>query len=141
MNNKIIIGLIVAAIILIAFPSLLKRFATESPTSGTSTAPFISSGYDITAFAQCLADKKVTMYGAVWCSHCQKQKALFGDAFKLVPYVECPDNPSACVAAGINGYPTWVFANGTKLEGEQSFQALSRQSSCPLVKPETAASE
>ncbi|MEK7089329.1 MAG: hypothetical protein AAB920_00745, partial [Patescibacteria group bacterium] len=47
---------------------------------------------DAVALAQCLASKKVTMYGTYWCSHCQNQKALFGDAFKYVPYVECTEN-------------------------------------------------
>ena len=84
------------------------------------------------SFASCLADKKVTMYGAEWCPHCQNQKKLFGDSFRLVPYVECPDNPSLCLAKGINGYPTWIFPDGSSVAGEQSLKALSEKSTCPL---------
>jgi len=40
------------------------------------------------SFAQCLAQKEVTMYGADWCPHCQKQKQLFGKSAKYLPYVD-----------------------------------------------------
>lgn len=83
-------------------------------------------------FAQCLAEKKVTMYGAAWCSHCQNQKNAFGDAFKYVPYVECPDNPQLCLDKGVTGYPTWIFPDGKKIEGELELKRLSEESGCPL---------
>ncbi len=84
------------------------------------------------AFAQCLADKGITMYGADWCPHCQNEKKAFGDSFRLVPYVECPVDPQKCLAAGINGYPTWVFPDGRKLVGEQGLEKLSEESDCLL---------
>jgi thiol-disulfide isomerase/thioredoxin len=93
---------------------------------------------DLDVFAECLADKNITMYGASWCPHCQREKKAFGDSFRLVPYVECPDNIDKCLAKGINGYPTWIFPatadepNGKKLEGEQGLEKLSEESSCPL---------
>lgn len=94
---------------------------------------------NLDAFARCLADKGITMYGADWCSHCQNEKKAFGDSFRLVPYVECPDNPQKCLAAGVNGYPTWIFpASPTdrlgenKLEGEQGLEKLSLLSGCVL---------
>ena len=86
----------------------------------------------LTGFAQCLADKKVTMYGAEWCPHCQNQKKLFGDAWKFIPYVECPQDPKRCIDLGIKGYPTWIFADGTTLEGEQSLATLDEKSGCRL---------
>jgi hypothetical protein len=86
--------------------------------------------YDV--FAQCLASKGITMYGANWCSHCQNEKKAFGNSFKLVPYVECPEDPKKCLAAGITGYPTWVFPDGRKLEGEQGLEKLSQESGCQL---------
>lgn len=92
---------------------------------------------DAVALAQCLASKKVTMYGAYWCSHCQNQKALFGDAFKYVPYVECTENEKLCTAKGVQGFPTWLVPDASgkeiKLEGEQSFAALAEASGCPLT--------
>ncbi len=88
---------------------------------------------NIEEFAQCLSDKGATMYGAVWCPHCQNQKRLFGDAFSKVPYVECPENPSACTAAGIAGYPTWIMGDGRRFEGETPLTSLSDATGCPLV--------
>ena len=85
------------------------------------------------SFAQCLADKEITMYGAEWCSHCQSEKKAFGDSFRLVSYVKCPDDPKKCVAVGINGYPTWVFPDGKRLEGEQGLEKLSKESGCALL--------
>ena len=86
----------------------------------------------LSGFAQCLASKNITMYGADWCSHCQNEKKAFGSSFKYVPYVECPDNPKQCVDADIQGYPTWIFPDGRKLEGEQGIIKLSEASGCNI---------
>ena len=83
-------------------------------------------------FAQCLAEKEVTMYGADWCPHCQNEKKAFGDSFRLVPYVECPQEPQRCLAALINVYPSWIFQDGRRLEGEQGIEKLSLESECAL---------
>lgn len=88
--------------------------------------------YKFEALARCLADKGVIMYGAEWCSHCQNQKKAFGEAFKLISYVECPKNPAQCLAAGIQGYPTWTFIDGQRLEGEQELNKLAEASGCVL---------
>lgn len=77
---------------------------TLEKMAGVSSCPLTS---DKDAFAKCLTEKGWTMYGAEWCSHCKAQKALFGDSFQYIKYVECPDNTELCVAEGINGYPTW----------------------------------
>lgn len=97
-----------------------------------------SSG-ELDSFAQCLASKGITMYGANWCPHCQSQKNRFGSSFKFVPYVECPDDPKRCLAAGVTGYPTWIFPaspvggpDGRKLVGDQELQKLSDESGCQL---------
>lgn len=86
----------------------------------------------VDAFAQCVANTKITMYGAAWCPHCQKEKAAFGSAFHLISYVECPDNMQLCLDKGVNGYPTWITASGTKYEGEQGFEGLSKITGCAL---------
>ncbi|TAK03777.1 hypothetical protein EPO34_01270 [Patescibacteria group bacterium] len=90
-----------------------------------------------TAFAQCLTEKGAKMYGAWWCPHCTKQKALFGNAFSKVDYVECsPGGTKAmsqkCKDDGVEGYPTWTFPDGTRLSGEQSFEALGAKVGCEL---------
>lgn len=88
------------------------------------------SKYD--GFAQCLAEKGLTMYGASWCPHCQNEKKNFGNAVKYIKYVECPDNVQLCTSLGIQGYPTWIEANGTKHEGEQGLEGLAKISGCQL---------
>ncbi len=86
------------------------------------------------AFALCLAQKDITMYGAAWCSHCKTQKALFGASFEKVPYVECPENQKLCLDKGVTGYPTWISGDGEKFAGVQSLERLSEISGCELPK-------
>ncbi len=95
-----------------------------------SRKPQESKNYDV--FAKCLAEKKLTMYGAYWCSHCQAEKKLFGDSFKYVPYVECTQETKKCLDAGISGYPIWIDADGKKYEGGQGLLGLSKISGCQL---------
>jgi hypothetical protein len=89
------------------------------------------------AFATCLGDKGAQFYGAFWCPHCQNQKSLFGRSASKLPYIECsaPDGKSqlqVCNDAGITGYPTWKFADGTVKTGEVSLEDLSTQTGCML---------
>ena len=89
------------------------------------------------AFATCIKDSGAKFYGAFWCPHCQNQKALFGSSAKLLPYIECstPDGRGQlpiCNEAGVEGYPTWVYPNGTKESGEISLERLSEVTNCPL---------
>lgn len=92
-----------------------------------------AEAYDVDAFAKCLADKNITMYGADWCSHCQNEKTAFGEAFRHVPYVECPQEVQRCLDLGIKSYPTWVMPDGQKLVGEQGLKKLSQASGCQLT--------
>ncbi len=90
--------------------------------------------------AQCLKDGGATFYGAFWCPHCQKQKALFGDAEKELPYVECstPDGNAqtqACIDKQIQSYPTWIFKDGTQLTGEVSLAILEEKGGCSVSPP------
>ncbi len=81
-------------------------------------------------FAQCLAQKGATMYGAYWCSVCKEEKKAFESSFRFVPYVECTAEPQKCLDAGIKGYPTWMFPDGRKFEGKQGIEKLSQESGC-----------
>jgi ABC-type glycerol-3-phosphate transport system permease component len=93
-----------------------------------------TTGAELKPFAQCLTDKGFAMYGAVWCTHCKEQKALFGESFSLIKYFECPDNIALCNDKGVVGYPTWLssIATSTKLEGIQSLAKLAEVSGCVL---------
>jgi len=89
--------------------------------------PSSLSGYD--DLAKCLTAAGVKMYGANWCSHCQNQKAAFGDSFEKINYVECTKEQEACAAAGIEGLPTWVI-DGQKYPGEQKLDRLAELADC-----------
>ncbi len=82
--------------------------------------------------AQHLTVTNAKMYGAYWCPHCIDQKKQFGEAQKLVPYVECDSkgvNPQTalCQQKGITGFPTWEI-NGKMLSGERSLNELATAS-------------
>lgn len=104
--------------------------------TGCTNSSVPSGKYD--TLAQCLTDAGAKMYGASWCSHCKDQKEAFGDSFSKVTYVECatPGNPNVmiqeCKNAGIEGYPTWVFSDGSRLTGFQDFQTLADKTGCAL---------
>jgi hypothetical protein len=98
-------------------------------------APAAPSKYD--SFASCLTEKGVKMWGAWWCPHCTNQKKLFGSSFKNVEYIECSPGGSRtmsiqCREAGIEGFPTWEFGDGTRLSGEQQLATLAERSGCSL---------
>lgn len=87
-------------------------------------------------FAQCLTDAGTKFYGAYWCPHCQAQKKLLQNSKKL-PYIECstPDGKGMiqqCVDAKITGYPTWDFADGSRLDGELTLEQLSEKTACAI---------
>ena len=80
------------------------------------------------ALARHLRETGAVMYGAHWCPHCSEQKALFGDAAKDVPYVECATDavngrPDLCEKAGVKVFPTWIIGTERR-EGVQSLSAL-----------------
>lgn len=101
-----------------------------------SDSPQTDSGkYD--AFATCLGDQGAVFYGAFWCSHCQAQKKLFGSSQKLLPYVECSlasgqGQTQVCIDKKIESYPTWEFADESRLSGEVPLEQLAEKTSCVL---------
>ena len=88
-------------------------------------------------FATCLKDAGATFYGAFWCPHCQNQKKMFGSSEKLLSYIECstPDGKSQlqeCTDKNVTSYPTWEFADGSRLTGEIPLATLAEKTSCTL---------
>ena len=91
-------------------------------------------------FAKCLKDKGAKFYGAFWCPHCQNQKRLFGRSARFLPYVECstPDGRSQtpdCTEKNVEGYPTWEFADQSRVNGEATLEQLSEKTGC-VIPPE-----
>ncbi|TMI83890.1 MAG: hypothetical protein E6H03_02905 [Bacillati bacterium ANGP1] len=100
---------------------------------GTPTRP-AGSAYT-TGLARHLAASGAVMYGAYWCPHCREQKALFGPAASLLPYVECDPRDEhsqyeRCRVRGIRAFPTWEF-HGQLVEGALSLEELARRSGYP----------
>ena len=95
----------------------------------------VSTSDSLDNLAKCLTEKDAKMYGASWCSHCQDQKKSFGESWQHVNYIECSlpggnGQTEVCSQAGIQGYPTWEFADGTRKSGKLSLESLSELSGC-----------
>jgi len=125
-NIKIFVGVIVILVIGVVAVALLRGGAGGSSEPGK---------YD--TFATCLKDKGAVFYGTFWCPHCQATKKLFGSSAKLLPYVECSTadangQTQACIDKKISSYPTWEFADGSRLTGELTLAQLAEKTSCEL---------
>lgn len=123
MNKNSIIFIVITLIVLVVAIFLI------TPSGGPGK-------YD--ALAQCVSDSGAKFYGAWWCSHCAAQKKMFGKSVKLLPYIECyapgqtKDQLEICVDAKIESYPTWEFADGSRLVKVMSFEELAEKTSCVL---------
>ena len=109
---------------------------------GASGGDSLTGKYD--TFAQCLTEKGAIFYGAFWCPHCRAQKEMFGSSEKFLPYVECStldgrNQVPACSEKDISGYPTWEFADGSRLSGEVPLTQLAEKTGCVLPEGEVAA--
>lgn len=98
------------------------------------------------SFAQCLGEKGAIFYGAYWCPHCQAQKRMFGKSAELLPYEECstPNGQAQlqiCIDKKIEQYPTWDFADGSRLTGEIPLTQLAEKTGCTLPSSEEAPEE
>lgn len=105
-------------------------YSIHSPAPRESVQPDASL-YQV-SLARYLSERGATMYGSHTCSHCERQKELFGSAFGYVAYVECsrsgPDpNPALCAAKKIRSYPTWEIG-GELYEGMRTLEQLGRLS-------------
>lgn len=101
----------------------------------TARTPAEPSKYD--NLAKCITDSGAIMYGAYWCPHCLNQKKMFGSSFDYISYVECDKrgnnaNPEECETQKIEGYPTWIFADGTRKSGEVPLRTLASTTGCVM---------
>jgi hypothetical protein len=120
MSKKILITLIAIVLILIALLIWGGLWSSEKVDP------------NLEAFAKCLAEKNITMYGAYWCASCKEEKAAFGSAFEYVNYFECAQDPKKCFELGVEYLPTWIFPDGKKFVGYQNLEQLAQESGCPL---------
>lgn len=126
-------------------PSETPAVAGDETSQGEGEArpePESLGETDLNAFAQCLANKGATLYAHKDCSHCKDQKDLFGASFQHLDHVECADESSGgwsqtCIKVlgelGERvGVPTWIFRDGSYLQGKQSLKTLAEKTDCPL---------
>ncbi len=123
LNKKTLLIILSSAVIVILSSIILVR---------NSNAP---GKYD--DFANCINNAGAKFYGAFWCPHCRNQKTLFGKSSKNLPYIECstPDGNNQlaiCDEADIESYPTWVFSDGSKENGELTLEKLAEKTNCKL---------
>ena len=88
-------------------------------------------------FAKCLTENGAKMYGSAWCGHCKEQKKNFGSSWEYINYIECEENIGdgqipECLSAEITGYPTWEFADGSRMPGKILLQQLGSITDCPF---------
>jgi hypothetical protein len=118
--HTIIIAIVIVAVFAVAYYFIRRRQTSH-----------------LDAFAKCLTAKQAKMYGAYWCPHCEDQKEKFGSSFRYAPYVECGIKGSqaiapVCTEAGIKRFPTWIFGDGTRVEGAHELDFLGEQTGCSL---------
>ncbi len=86
---------------------------------------------DLAAFAQQLNAAGAKLYGAAWNSDTTAQKQLFGDGAQFLSFVESTntnhDPNQIATSHSITTYPTWIFADNSRLEGVQTLAAISAQ--------------
>ena len=92
---------------------------------------------DLAAFAKALKVGGVTLYGAAWDATTTAQRQLFGDGGQFLNFVEVTNaDHSLSTTASANAItttsPTWVFANQSRLVGNQTLAALAAQSSIAI---------
>ena len=112
-----------AAVFVLIFAVSYSVHSPSRQESAQSSASF----YQV-SLARYLSDQGATMYGSRSCSHCERQKELFGSAFGYVTYVECSrggpnPNPALCEAKNIKSYPTWEIG-GELYEGVKTLEQL-----------------
>ena len=120
----------VAAIVDSHEPAAVALDASAQDVAEGEPAP------DLVAFAKALADSGAIFYGADWCPFCTDQKELFEDGETYLPFVEVtnPDRTlnEVGIAENITVFPTWEFADGSRLERFQTLEALSAASGIPI---------
>ena len=114
-----------AAVFILVFAVSYSIHSPAPEQNPPSAATFYQA-----SLAKYLSERGATMYGSHTCSHCEKQKELFGGAFGHITYVECsrrgPDpDPALCAAKKIRSYPTWEIG-GEFHEGVRTLEQLGR---------------
>lgn len=117
-KNLKIIG-VVGAVVVIAFIAWIVVSANTQQI-------------DYDSLADCLAEKGVIMAGTDTCPACKNQKALFGESFEKISYVNCNLNAAWCTSSNVQYFPTWFFPDGTNTYGVKDAAFLTEAAGCNL---------
>lgn len=125
--------LISLAVIIVVLAGVLTSYQVAQKTLSAEEQAYALG------LAQHLTASQAVMYGTYWCAHCAEQKALFGEAFRAVTYVECDPQgkdaePARCEGKGVKGYPMWEIG-GRMYQGTQTLAALARLSGYQAPSP------
>ena len=93
--------------------------------AGNAYAADTNSSIDAYELARELTADGWVVYGTDQCGWCVRQKEEFGDAYGQITYINCMENRSACLDAGVQGIPCWASPNGTLHPGYHNLTSLS----------------
>jgi hypothetical protein len=108
-------------------PSKIRRYGKGQVVSDADGETV--SGASEIALVEHLIKSGAKFYGAYWCSHCAKQKSMFGAAAAAkLPYVECAKDGEnsqrqLCKDLVIRMFPTWSI-NGKMFEGTRELKDI-----------------
>lgn len=130
LSKKLSIWLVVGLVVALAI--LMVNLWPTDTVSRILGKP-VATQADWEGLAKHLTEQGVVEYGAWWCNHCEQQKKMFGDAWQYITYIESSPpgaygQTEAAKAAGIRAYPTWVFPDGSRVEGVMTYRQLSEKS-------------
>jgi len=66
--------------------------------------------------ATCLSEKAIKVYTITTCSHCSRQKEIFGLAFSKISHIDCSKSLKMCTEIGIDSVPTWGFPREVNID-------------------------
>jgi len=129
--TAIITAIIIAGALIVGAIIFVNQEKVEETIKPEIESPLVN-------LAKCLSEKGVKFYGTYWCGFCTRQKEMFGEAAKYLPYIECasdrasPEELAMCEKAGVESIPDWRFADGRQELGMLSLEKLAEFSGCQL---------
>lgn len=78
------------------------------------------------SIAKCIGENSV-LYVQLGCSHCEKQKDLFGESAEYLNIIDCYYSPILC--ENISATPTWII-NNSEYKGTYSIEDLQSLTGC-----------
>lgn len=85
------------------------------------------------SFAYCLNQAGVHLYVSATCPHCHDQLAMFGESAEKLNKIDCYYEGDKCATAEVRSVPTWIFADGERKLGVQTFETLSQKTNCQIT--------